>query len=562
MRSTMARKHAQIASSRGAEKAAGSHTRDRSGPHADITKLQASVGNRAVAQWLDAGQPLDLKTRTRMEARLGEDLGGVRLHTGDAAARSAEVLNANAYTVGEHIVFSRAQYRPERTEGQRLLAHEMAHVIQQRRSGTVPGISEPGDAAEIAAETVAGTLLGVPAAHRGRPPGTGGPVPAVQRGAVEDASGATAAQDDLAEKDAEAADRVYQDYFAAGEWIPDLIQHSTDLAALFQGTPMEMRLTRSAISVVMMVIYDKLKNLEKNAQRDPDDGALLMRNIPVQIPWTDGRPKRVEGIPVFSKMFVYELTSGLGPLGIIREGAEYEVAKRILEDERPEPIAEPVDEKEEDGAATDETISEPPTVDEPEVKPSKPISLGSVSLDSVEASTLVAANADYFKQVGTVGVTFDNKLHTGVEFAYKLPQWEGSKTKMNFLLELGTPPLVKPKWKTGSVSLGVMRLGIGLSATPEEKPDLMARFAIDPLKVEQALGSAGRFRAKLSGSIDQRGELEGKVEVGFGGKWKTVEVFLLGVVSHTYEIGEQKKGAQPFFGGKFGFIFDIPARKK
>lgn len=77
------------------------------------------------------GQPLDSATRTFMEPRLGHDFGHVRVHIDKEAAKSARVINALAFTVGSDIVFGKGQYAPEASEGGKLLAHELTHVIQQ-----------------------------------------------------------------------------------------------------------------------------------------------------------------------------------------------------------------------------------------------------------------------------------------------------------------------------------------------------------------------------------------------------------------------------------------------
>jgi hypothetical protein len=77
------------------------------------------------------GRPLDGDTRADMESRLGHDFSRVRIHTDARAAASARAVDALAYTVGADIVFSHGMYRPQRPEGTRLLAHELAHVVQQ-----------------------------------------------------------------------------------------------------------------------------------------------------------------------------------------------------------------------------------------------------------------------------------------------------------------------------------------------------------------------------------------------------------------------------------------------
>ncbi len=81
---------------------------------------------------LGPGHPLDAGTRAFMESRFGADFSGVRLHAGAAASTSAKSIQARAYTVGRNIVFASGEYRPGTAEGQRLLAHELTHVIQQR----------------------------------------------------------------------------------------------------------------------------------------------------------------------------------------------------------------------------------------------------------------------------------------------------------------------------------------------------------------------------------------------------------------------------------------------
>jgi hypothetical protein len=81
------------------------------------------------------GQPLDPETRAFMETRFGHDFSGVRVHSDETAARSANHISANAYTVGSHIVFGAGRFDPGSGTGRRLLAHELTHVIQQRRAG-------------------------------------------------------------------------------------------------------------------------------------------------------------------------------------------------------------------------------------------------------------------------------------------------------------------------------------------------------------------------------------------------------------------------------------------
>ncbi|HEX6288342.1 MAG TPA: DUF4157 domain-containing protein [Herpetosiphonaceae bacterium] len=78
------------------------------------------------------GQPLDADTRSFMESRFGHDFGHVRIHTDAQASQSAEDVNALAYAVGRDVVFRAGQYAPQTEAGRHLLAHELAHVVQQR----------------------------------------------------------------------------------------------------------------------------------------------------------------------------------------------------------------------------------------------------------------------------------------------------------------------------------------------------------------------------------------------------------------------------------------------
>jgi hypothetical protein len=105
--------------------------------------------------------PLDAGARRFFESRLDVDLGGVRVHTDPAAARSADAVDAKAYTVGRDVVFAPGHYAPATGAGLRLLAHELAHVAQQRGAaapaGDVP-IGAPHDGLEHEAEAVADAI--------------------------------------------------------------------------------------------------------------------------------------------------------------------------------------------------------------------------------------------------------------------------------------------------------------------------------------------------------------------------------------------------------------------
>ena len=82
------------------------------------------------------GQPLDAATRAFMEPRFGHDFSRVRVHTDTKAAESARAVSALAYTVGRDVVFGAEQYAPGTSVGQRLMAHELTHVVQQGNSNS------------------------------------------------------------------------------------------------------------------------------------------------------------------------------------------------------------------------------------------------------------------------------------------------------------------------------------------------------------------------------------------------------------------------------------------
>jgi hypothetical protein len=85
---------------------------------------------RALVSTLGAGQPLGRNERAALEAHLGGDLGGVRIHTGGEAHAAAAQLHARAFAVGNHVAFGPGEFRPDSREGQRLLTHELAHTLQ------------------------------------------------------------------------------------------------------------------------------------------------------------------------------------------------------------------------------------------------------------------------------------------------------------------------------------------------------------------------------------------------------------------------------------------------
>ncbi|MFK4687908.1 eCIS core domain-containing protein [Streptomyces pristinaespiralis] len=113
-----------------------------------------------------AGQPLDLSVRRELEEQLGHDFGRVRLHTDRDAGTLTEMLGADAVAVGQDIFFREGAYRPGTLDGQRLLAHELLHTVQNPhglgtlRAGRDAGaVSLPQQAMEREAESAAQSLV-------------------------------------------------------------------------------------------------------------------------------------------------------------------------------------------------------------------------------------------------------------------------------------------------------------------------------------------------------------------------------------------------------------------
>jgi hypothetical protein len=169
---------------------------------AGLMGLQRVAGNSAVNSMVDdepspvhdvvssGGRPLEPDVRTDMETRLGADFGDVRVHDDGAAHRSAQAVNAHAYTVGSNIVFQRDKYDPGSDSGRTMLAHELTHVVQQR-SGPVDGtptsggirVSDPSDRFEREAAANAERVMAPSAPAQPTP--TPAPAAGVQRDVEE-----------------------------------------------------------------------------------------------------------------------------------------------------------------------------------------------------------------------------------------------------------------------------------------------------------------------------------------------------------------------------------------
>jgi hypothetical protein len=173
-----------------------------------VLNLQRMAGNESVSALLGqqeeeerspvhdvvgsgGGAPLEPGARSFLEDRMGADFSDVRVHTDGKADQSARSINAQAYTVGSDVVFRSGAYEPDTQGGRHVLAHELAHVMQQKAgpvSGTpAPGgisISHPSDSFEQAAERSATQAM------------AGGPVQTMPSGGGEAVSVQRAEDDD------------------------------------------------------------------------------------------------------------------------------------------------------------------------------------------------------------------------------------------------------------------------------------------------------------------------------------------------------------------------------
>mgnify|MGYP003576345717 CR=1 FL=1 len=135
------------------------------GEMAAVQALGTRSGNRAVSGLATGGVPLPAEVLQDMETRFGETFGQVRTPDSPQAHASAAALHAKAYTRGQDIVFGLHRYAPRTSLGKRLLAHELAHVVQQRRGGAAPVLD-----AQASHEQAAGGGANAVAGGPGPPP--------------------------------------------------------------------------------------------------------------------------------------------------------------------------------------------------------------------------------------------------------------------------------------------------------------------------------------------------------------------------------------------------------
>ncbi|HKV40332.1 MAG TPA: DUF4157 domain-containing protein [Blastocatellia bacterium] len=118
-------------------------SRDGGQVEADPARIRSNLG---------PGQPLDTGLKYRMETAFGHDFSRVRVHNDPTAAELSSNMNAKAFTLGDHVAFGGGEYRPGTLVGDALIAHELAHVVQQGESRTQSGLNKKGEGEDSSLE--------------------------------------------------------------------------------------------------------------------------------------------------------------------------------------------------------------------------------------------------------------------------------------------------------------------------------------------------------------------------------------------------------------------------
>lgn len=158
---------------------------------ADFRESSERPDARAVLDALGDGEPLSSGLRSRAERAFGVDFSRVRIHVDEAAQRIAQDVRARAFAVGEHVGFADGHFRPGTQVGDAVLAHELAHTLQQRGS-VIPG--SPSVALEQEA-----TQAAVSAGQNLRGQKGGAAVPRGARGLALQSCGTSEGPDELPE---------------------------------------------------------------------------------------------------------------------------------------------------------------------------------------------------------------------------------------------------------------------------------------------------------------------------------------------------------------------------
>lgn len=225
------------------------------------------------------GLALDQTTRDFFEPRFGHDFGHVRIHADSEAAHSARAVAAHAYAVGGHVVFGEGRYAPHSPGGRRLLAHELAHVVQQDGAGgsaSDPTILRDTDEAAEKAELDKAEEEAARIRYR------------------------------KAELDRTHANLVRSLTHGTERSPPDtLIPYATTQAKHYaDAVALNNTESRLALASLLTTLHTSLVAQEQGAERDTDGSLLLAEKAwgasDEPQPWTDQRPRSLAEIPPFS----------------------------------------------------------------------------------------------------------------------------------------------------------------------------------------------------------------------------------------------------------------------
>jgi hypothetical protein len=181
------------------------------GAEAPAAALQRAVGNAAVNELIAGeGSPMSPALRRDMEQRFDHDFSAVRLHDNPRVADLAASLSAKAFTVGPHIAFSRGRFTPDTRDGERLLSHELAHVVQQSRSGVAQPTLDGSGSLEVAAEQTADAVAAGSGAVNVSGASATGPAAQPEDEAREEARKAAQEQISKMDKEDQEADKDYK----------------------------------------------------------------------------------------------------------------------------------------------------------------------------------------------------------------------------------------------------------------------------------------------------------------------------------------------------------------
>ncbi len=123
---------------------------------------KASDDPQEIQSQLSGGQPLDAGAKSRMGAAFGNDFSNVRIHTNSRATELSDQLQARAFTIGSDVAFGAGEYKPGTLIGDALIAHELAHVVQQQAAAANPPLTKTeadGGAQETEADEAAVSVV-------------------------------------------------------------------------------------------------------------------------------------------------------------------------------------------------------------------------------------------------------------------------------------------------------------------------------------------------------------------------------------------------------------------